>query len=128
MRTCQAKYTKRLQFLSADSNFEEFRSLCSKLNWIVHTIPDIARSLAQSDHVIKKNLMNYNVKHMNRFVKYLQKTFDPSLLYKPRDKLKFRQRYFSKSSFSHKSDMTSHNSLYYPNIYPEKLPCLSLFQ
>lgn len=52
IRLCQDKYIRRLQLLPADSNFEQFRSLGSKLAWIVPTRPDIACAVAQSAQVI----------------------------------------------------------------------------
>jgi hypothetical protein len=79
----QHDYIQKLQPLSAESTFEDYRSLRAKLIWLINTRPDISCATSMASRTTKDLFATKPteyIKELNRIVRHV-KTINLPLLY-----------------------------------------------
>jgi Reverse transcriptase (RNA-dependent DNA polymerase) len=105
----QHDYIQKLQPLSAESTFEDYRSLRAKLMWLINTRPDISCATSMASRTTKDLFATKPteyIKELNRIVRHV-KTINLPLLYPRLDLDTLKLVAYTDSSFSNNEDLSS---------------------
>jgi hypothetical protein len=105
----QHDYIQKLQPLSAESTFEDYRSLRAKLMWLINTRPDISCATSMASRTTKDLFAikpTEYIKKLNRIVRHV-KTINLPLLYPRLDLDTLKLVAYTDSSFSNNEDLVS---------------------
>eukprot|EP00171_Calliarthron_tuberculosum_P005221 IDg5221t1 len=96
----QNQYIKRLQPLSPDATWQDYRSIRAKLIWVVHTRPDIACAASMAAQITQGEFNTDDIAEINRIVHYLHKTHEICLQYPKLDLETLKMVVYADASFN----------------------------
>lgn len=103
----QEKYARAIKLLPTDCSFRDFRSCRQKLQWLVHTRPDIACAVNKATQVTEKTFRDIHVKTINKTIKYVHENPRRGLLQRRLDEKSVHIRVYTDSSFADNEDLTT---------------------
>ena len=103
----QKGYISRLKLLRPDSTFDEYRSMRTKLAWVVHSRPDIACAVSMAAQATEKTFGNESIKLIHRIIKHLQNTISIRMKYPQLDQTSLYLTVYSDASFINNNDNSS---------------------
>ncbi len=103
----QERYAQKIDLLSKDCTFSDFRSKRQELAWLVNTRPDIAASTNLSSQITEEKWRSEDMKHLNGVVKYVEQTPRRGLIQQRLDMDTLSLKVFSDFSFANAPDLSS---------------------
>lgn len=103
----QENYARALNPLPAECTFREFRSCRQKMQWLVHTRPDIACAVNKSTQVTEENFAQRHIDGINKAIKHVHTNPSRGLLQCKLDIDSVHLRVYSDASFADKEDLST---------------------
>ena len=103
----QEKYTLRLQLLSKDCTFADFRSRRQALAWLTNTRPDICAAINLATQITEDKWQRQDINDLNAVIKYVRRNPRRGLRQQKLDKTTLSVKIFSDSSFANTSTLHS---------------------
>lgn len=107
IRLHQETYAKNIHLLPSDCSFSQFRSAQMKLQWLVHTRPDIACATNRCAQVTEEQFCDRHIKELNKLVKRIRTATKRGLLQQKLDPETLHIRVYADSSFANNEDLST---------------------
>lgn len=107
IRLHQEKYAKSIKPLATDCTYREYRSCRQKLQWLVHTRPDIACAVNKSTQVTEKAFGKQKFDELNKIVNHVHRNPGRGLLQRKLDLQTMYMRVYADGSFADNEDLTT---------------------
>ena len=103
----QEAYAQSIKPLPEDCTFRDFRSCRQRLQWLVHTRPDIACAVNNSTQVTEAGFEVRHVNALNRTIKHVHNTLPRGLRQTKLDADSLYLRVYTDSSFADNDDLSA---------------------
>lgn len=107
IRPRQERYALSINPLPVESTFREFRSRRQKLQWLVHTRPDITCAVNKATHVTEEAFATRHVENLNKAIKHVYDYPSGGLLQRRLHLVSVHLRVYSDASFAYNEDLST---------------------
>lgn len=107
IRLHEEKYARTIKPLSVECTFREFRSCRQKLQWLVHTRPEIACAVNKATQVTEEAFARRHVENINKSITHVHKNPSRGLLQRRLDPATLHFRVYSDASFADNEDLST---------------------
>ena len=103
----QGTYAQLIKPLPKDCTFRDFRSCRQRMQWLVHTRPDIACAVNKSTQVTEASFDVRHIDAINSTIKHVQRTLSRGLTQRQLDADSLYLRVYADSSFADNDDLST---------------------
>lgn len=107
IRLHQERYALAIKTLPAEASFRDFRSSRQKLQWLVHTRPDIACGVNKATQVTEAKFAARHIEQLNKIISHVHKHPARGLLQQKLDMATLHLRMYADSSFADNEDLST---------------------